>query len=85
MYLQCNKCRRIHEVAMPDMLTHFADCQQCKEITLHTPASFDAYVTQDYRMRSYRMRSTTAPATISVEYEEYSISPLTMVDILWQK
>lgn len=75
MFLQCNKCRRIHEVAMPDMLTLFADCQQCKEITLHTPASFEAYVTQEYRMRS-----TTAPATMSVEYEEYSISPLTMVD-----
>lgn len=75
MFLQCSKCRRIHEVAMTDVLTHFADCKQCKEVTLHTPASFDAYVTQDYRMRS-----TTIPETISVEYEEYSISPLAMVD-----
>lgn len=57
------------------MLTQFVDCHQCKEITLHTPVSFDAYVTQEYRMRS-----TTSPATMSIEYEEYSISPLAMVD-----
>ena len=53
MFLQCNKCRRIHEAAMPDMLTYLAECQQCKEVTLHTPSTFDAYVTQDYRLRSH--------------------------------
>lgn len=55
MLVKCNRCRDVHEAAIPPTLaTQFlASCPMCREVTMHRDASYEEIIT-------YRQDATEA-------------------------